>query len=330
MGFPLTRMRRLRRTKTLRNLVKETRLSSESLIAPLFIIEGTGIKQPISSMPGQFRYSADVAAAECASLSDFGVQAALLFGIPEKKDDIGSSAWDPDGVVQNAIRLIKKRIPDMVVITDVCLCEYTSHGHCGKLQVDRVDNDATLPLLADMALSHARAGADIVAPSDMMDGRVAAIRGKLDAEGFEETALLSYAVKYASAFYGPFREAAGSAPSFGDRKSYQMDPANAREAVREALLDIEEGADMIMIKPALAYLDIVARLRQTVEMPIAAYNVSGEYAMLVSAASQGFLDRDAAMMESLLAIKRAGADCIITYFAREAAQLLSGRKRSAP
>jgi porphobilinogen synthase len=334
MGFPLTRMRRLRRTKTLRTLVRETRLSPESLIAPLFIVEGTGIKQPIASMPGQFRFSADLAASECASLFDLGIPATLLFGIPEKKDDEGSSAWDPDGVVQNAIRLIKKRTPDMVVITDVCLCEYTSHGHCGKLQGGQgvnsaavVDNDGTLPLLSDMAVSHARAGADIVAPSDMMDGRVAAIRKKLDAEGFEETAILSYAVKYASAFYGPFREAAGSAPAFGDRKSYQMDPANSREAIREAQLDIEEGADMVMVKPALAYLDIIAKLRQTIDAPIAAYSVSGEYAMLIAAASQGLLDRQAAMMESLLSIKRAGADCIITYFAREAAQLLAGKPR---
>jgi porphobilinogen synthase len=326
MGFPLTRMRRLRRTKTLRSLVRETRLSPECLIAPLFIVEGTGISQPISSMPGQFRYSADIAATESAALFDAGIPAVLLFGIPGKKDEVGSSAWDDDGVVQNAIRHIKKRAPDMVVITDVCLCEYTSHGHCGKLRGDRVDNDATLPLLADMALSHARAGADIVAPSDMMDGRVAAIRRRLDAEGLEETAILSYAVKYASAFYGPFREAAGSAPSFGDRKSYQMDPANGREAMREAQLDIEEGADMVMVKPALAYLDIIARLRQTADVPIAAYNVSGEYAMLTAAADKGLIDRDAAMLELLVAMKRAGADCIITYFAADAARLLAGKK----
>ncbi len=327
MGFPLTRMRRLRRTQTLRDLVKETRLSPECLIAPLFIVEGEAVKQPIASMPGQFRYSADLAASECAALFERGVHAALLFGIPGRKDHGGSSAWDDDGVVQSAVRHIKERVPDMVVITDVCLCEYTSHGHCGVLKDGRVDNDATLPLLAKMALSHARAGADIVAPSDMMDGRVAAIRRILDAEGFQETALLSYAVKYASAFYGPFREAAGSAPSFGDRKSYQMDPANGREALREALLDIEEGADMVMVKPALAYLDVVARLRETIDAPIAAYNVSGEYAMITSAASQGLIDRDGAMMESLVAIKRAGADCIITYFARDAASLLSGKER---
>jgi porphobilinogen synthase len=326
MSFPLTRMRRLRRTKTLRSLVRETRISSECLIAPLFIVEGAGIKQPISSMPGQFRFSADLAAKECASLFDLGVPAVLLFGIPEKKDDIGSPAWDPNGVVQIAIRSIKKAVPDLIVITDVCLCEYTSHGHCGMLKADKVDNDSTLPLLAEMALSHARAGADIVAPSDMMDGRVAAIRGELDKDGFEETAILSYAVKYASAFYGPFREAAGSAPAFGDRKSYQMDPANSREAVLEALLDVSEGADMLMVKPALAYLDVIARLRQAVDLPMAAYNVSGEYSMLIAAASQGLLDRDAAMMEMLLSIKRAGADCIITYFAREAAQLLNGKK----
>lgn len=326
MGFPLTRMRRLRRTKTLRSMVRETRLSPECLIAPLFIVEGTGVSRPITSMPGQSRYSADVAAAHSAALFDAGIPAVLLFGIPGKKDEVGSSSWDDDGVVQNAIRSIKKRSPDMVVITDVCLCEYTSHGHCGKLRGDRVDNDATLPLLADMALSHARAGADVVAPSDMMDGRVAAIRRRLDAEGFEDTAMLSYAVKYASAFYGPFREAAGSAPSFGDRKSYQMDPANGREAMREAELDIEEGADMVMVKPALAYLDVIARLRQTIDVPIVVYNVSGEYAMLVAAAEKGLIDRDAAILESLVAMKRAGADCIITYFAGEAARLLTGRK----
>jgi porphobilinogen synthase len=323
MGFPSTRMRRLRRTKMLRSLVRETRLTSECLIAPLFVVEGKGVKQPISSMPGQFRFSAENAAAESAALFNSGVPAVLLFGIPGKKDEIGSPAWDDDGVVQQAIRHIKKRVPDMVVITDVCLCEYTSHGHCGKLRGDRVDNDATLPLLADMALSHAAAGADIVAPSDMMDGRVAAIRRRLDANGFEDTAILSYAVKYASAFYGPFREAAGSAPSFGDRKSYQMDPGNGREAIREALLDIEEGADMIMVKPALAYLDVVARLRQSIEVPIAVYNVSGEYAMLTAAADRGLIDRDAVMVESLVAMKRAGADCIITYFAADAARLLS-------
>jgi porphobilinogen synthase len=282
--------------------------------------------QPISSRPGQVIFSADKVAAECADAFDLGISAALLFGIPGKKDEKGSSAWDADGVVQNAVRAIKKKVPDMVVITDVCLCEYTSHGHCGVLKDKRVDNDATLPLLARMAVSHARAGADIVAPSDMMDGRVAVIRRALDKEGFEETAILSYAVKYASAFYGPFREAAGSSPAFGDRKSYQMDPANAREAVREALLDIEEGADMIMVKPALAYLDIVSKLRLAIDAPIAAYNVSGEYAMLVSAATRGFIDRDAAMMESLLAIKRAGADCIITYFARDAARTLTNKK----
>jgi porphobilinogen synthase len=326
MAFPITRMRRLRRTKTLRSMVTETRLSPENFIAPFFVVEGKGKTEPIASMPGQFRLSADKVASECAGIFDLGVPAALLFGIPAKKDEKGSSAYDSDGVVQNAVRAIKKKVPDMIVITDVCLCEYTSHGHCGVIKNNRVDNDGTLPLLTKMAISHARAGADIVAPSDMMDGRVAAIRHALDKEGFEETAILSYAVKYASAFYGPFREAAGSAPAFGDRKSYQMDPANAREAIREALLDIEEGADMIMVKPALAYLDIVSRLRQAIHAPIAAYNVSGEYAMLVSAAGCGCLDRDAAMMESLTAIKRAGADCIITYFAREAAQILSGKK----
>ena len=326
MAFPLTRMRRLRRTKTLRSLVRETRLSPENLIAPLFIVEGQGVSQPIDSMPGQFRFSADKAAAACEELFDLGVPATLLFGIPNKKDATGSSSWDAKGPVPTAIRAIKKEVPDMVVITDVCLCEYTDHGHCGVIKDGCVANDATLPLLAKMALSHAQAGADMVAPSDMMDGRVAAIRKALDKEGFEETAMLSYAVKYASAFYGPFREAAGSAPSFGDRKSYQMDPGNSREAVREAALDIDEGADMIMVKPALAYLDIVLKLRQTFEVPIAAYNVSGEYAMLLAAADRGLIDREAAMMESLIAIKRAGADCILTYFARDAARLLAGKK----
>jgi porphobilinogen synthase len=319
-------MRRLRRTKTLRGMVRETRLTPENLIAPLFVAEGTGVRQPISSMPGQFRLSADTAAAESAALFGAGVPGVLLFGIPGKKDATGSSSWDAAGPVQSAIRSIKKTVPDMIVITDVCLCEYTDHGHCGAIGDGGVQNDATLPLLAKMALSHAHAGADIVAPSDMMDGRVAAIRRALDKDGFEDTAILSYAVKYASAFYGPFREAAGSAPSFGDRKSYQMDPGNCREAMREALLDIEEGADMIMVKPALAYLDIIARLRDAVDVPIAAYNVSGEYAMLVAAADRGLIDRDGVMLESLLAMKRAGADCIITYFASEAARLLSGRK----
>jgi porphobilinogen synthase len=327
MAFPLTRMRRLRRTKPLRSMVAETKLSPENLIAPFFIVEGKNIARPIASMPGQFRFSADKVASECAGLYDLGVTAALLFGIPGKKDATGSSAWDAGGPVQNAVRAIKKKVPDMVVITDVCLCEYTSHGHCGVIKNKSVDNDATLPLLAKMAVSHAKAGADIVAPSDMMDGRVAAIRKALDKDGFSDTAILSYAVKYASAFYGPFREAAGSAPSFGDRKSYQMDPANAREAIGEALLDIEEGADMVMVKPALAYLDILAKLRQTVNVPIAAYAVSGEYAMIVSAAKLGLIDRDAVMMESLLSIKRAGADCIITYFAADAARLLNGKGR---
>ncbi len=327
MAFPITRMRRLRRTKTIRSMVAETRLTPENLIAPFFVVEGKGVAQPIASMPGQFRFSADRVASECAGAFEAGVPAALLFGIPEKKDKTGSSAWNAHGAVHQAIRAIKKKVPDMVVITDVCLCEYTDHGHCGVVRNKNVDNDATLPLLAKMAVSHAAAGADMVAPSDMMDGRVAAIRAALDKEGFRDTAILAYAVKFASAFYGPFREAAGSAPSFGDRKSYQMDPANGREAVREALLDIEEGADMIMVKPALAYLDIVANLRREVGVPIVAYNVSGEYAMLLAAARQGLIERDAAMMESLLAIKRAGADCIITYFAADAARILSGKPR---
>jgi porphobilinogen synthase len=307
-------------------MVRETRLSPENLIAPLFVVQGQGISQPIASMPGQFRFSADNAAAACAKLFELGVPATLLFGIPDQKDATGSSSWDAQGPVQSAIRAIKKEVPDMVVITDVCLCEYTDHGHCGVIQDGYVANDATLPLLATMAISHAQAGADMVAPSDMMDGRVGAIRRALDKEGFDETAILAYAVKYASAFYGPFREAAGSAPSFGDRKSYQMDPGNSREAVREASLDIEEGADMVMVKPALAYLDIISKLRQSFDTPIAAYNVSGEYAMLSAAADRGLIDREAAMMESLIAIKRAGADCILTYFARDAAQLLAGKE----
>jgi porphobilinogen synthase len=325
MPFPMTRMRRMRRTKALRSMVAETRLSPENLIAPLFVVDGKGLAQPISSMPGQFRFSPDKTAEHCAGLFEAGVPAVLLFGIPKKKDATGSAAWNAGGPVQNAVRAIKKRVPDMAVITDVCLCEYTSHGHCGAIRGTSVDNDATLPLLAKMALSHAKAGADVVAPSDMMDGRAGAIRAALDKAGFHETAILSYAVKYASAFYGPFREAAGSAPSFGDRKSYQMDPANGREAVREAMLDIEEGADMIMVKPALPCLDIVARLRRAIDAPIAAYQVSGEYAMIVAAAKLGLIDRDAAVKESLLAIKRAGADCIITYFAADAARFLAGR-----
>jgi porphobilinogen synthase len=305
-------------------MVRQTRLSVDMLVAPLFIVEGSAIRKPISSLIGQFHLSADEAALEAAQLYDGGVPAVILFGIPASKDPCGSSGLAPDGVVQRAVAAIKHKVPDMVVITDVCLCEYTSHGHCGIIDNQCVDNDATLPLLAQMALSHARAGADVIAPSDMMDGRIGALRSALDSEGFSQLPILSYAVKYASAYYGPFREAAGSTPQFGDRRSYQMDYANAREALHEAQLDIQEGADMLMVKPALAYLDIIQQVRQITTLPIAAYNVSGEYAMIQNAAAAGLIDGDAVMLETLTAIHRAGADIILTYFAKRAASLLKG------
>jgi porphobilinogen synthase len=306
-------------------MVRETRVSVKDLIAPLFVVEGQGVKEPILPMPGQFRFSVDTITAEAEELWSLGVPALILFGIPSRKDALGSSSWAEDGVVQRAVAAIKTRVPEMVVMTDVCLCEYTDHGHCGVIRDGVVDNDATLELLARQAVSHARAGADFVAPSDMMDGRVQAIREALDDAGLPGVSILSYAVKYASGFYGPFREAADSAPQFGDRAGYQMDPANVREALREASLDLEEGADMLMVKPALPYLDVIRAVREISPVPLAAYNVSGEYAMIQAAAMKGWIDGRRVMLETLTAIKRAGADLILTYFAREAAKCLQGR-----
>ncbi|MBU2550141.1 MAG: porphobilinogen synthase [Proteobacteria bacterium] len=321
MYFPDYRPRRLRRTPTLRRMVRETTLSVDDLIYPLFVAPGQGLKAPIAAMPGQYHFSVDTLVQEAVRARDLGLPAVLLFGLPETKDETGSSGYDPDGIVQRAVSAIKEKVDDLVVITDVCLCEYTSHGHCGLLQPDgQVDNDATLELLARQALTHVQAGADMVAPSDMMDGRVAEIRQVLDDEGFTHIPIMSYAAKFASAFYGPFREAAQSAPAFGDRKGYQMDPANAREALREVSLDIEEGADIIMVKPALPFLDVIARVRQEFDRPLAAYNVSGEYAMIKAAAERGWIDEKAVVIESLTGIKRAGADMILTYFAPDAAR----------
>ena len=314
------RPRRLRSTPALRAMVRETHPSADQLVYPLFVREGQGIMEEIPSLPGQYRYSPDTLPRAVEAAAQAGVAAILLFGIPDDKDDCGSGAWAEEGVVQRALRQSKSRFPEVLHITDVCLCEYTSHGHCGMLQGHTVDNDATLPLLERTALSHAQAGADIVAPSDMMDGRVGAIRNALDEGGFADTAILSYAVKYASAFYGPFREAAGSAPAFGDRRGYQMDPHNRREALREARLDLEEGADMLMVKPALAYLDVISAVAQASPVPVAAYAVSGEYAMLEAAARQGWLDRQRAICEASLGVFRAGADILISYHAPQLAQ----------
>jgi len=315
-------MRRLRASEPLRSLVRETRLAPGQLILPLFVCPGEGVRREIAAMPGNFQLSIDQLVKECADARALGVGGVILFGIPERKDEEASGAYAEDGIVQRAVRALKREVPSLLVITDVCNCEYTSHGHCGKVVGDEVDNDATLEWLAKTAVSHARAGADVVAPSDMMDGRVAAIRRALDASGFQMTPILSYAAKYASVFYGPFREAAESAPQFGDRRGYQMDPANAREAMREIELDIEEGADMIMVKPAMPYLDIIRRARERFDVPLAAYQVSGEFSMIVAAARNGWLDRQRAVLESLTAIRRAGADIILTYFAKEAARLL--------
>jgi porphobilinogen synthase len=320
--FPTTRPRRLRRSGVLRDLVRETRLAPADFVYPLFVKHGKGVRDPIGSMPGQFHFSPDTLVEEVGAARQDGVKAVLLFGLPERKDATGSEAWDDGGAVQVAVRALKAAYDDVLVVTDVCLCEYTSHGHCGVVEAGAVKNDPSLELLAKTAVSHARAGADIVAPSDMMDGRVGAIREALDASDQEEIAILSYAAKYASAFYGPFREAAGSAPQFGDRRGYQMDPANADEALREVALDLEEGADIVMVKPALAYLDVVRRVKDAFGVPVAAYNVSGEYAMLLAAAERGWIDRERAILESLTSIKRAGASIILTYFAREAARLL--------
>jgi len=322
MSFPVTRLRRLRRSGAMRGLVCETALRREELVQPLFAVEGAGIREPIAAMPGQFRFSVDRLAEECKEIADRGVPAVLLFGVPNHKDARGSGADAADGIAQRAHAAIKKHAPNLLTIADVCLCEYTDHGHCGLVENERVLNDETLPRLASAALSLARAGADIIAPSDMMDGRVGAIRAGLDGHGFAETPILSYAAKFASAWFGPFREAAGSAPAFGDRRSYQMDPPNRREALREMRLDLEEGADMLMVKPALAYLDVLAEARRSFDVPLAAYQVSGEYAMLRAAAAQGWLDGERAVWESLIGIKRAGADLIISYFAKEWAQKL--------
>lgn len=323
MAYPVQRPRRLRSNSTIRRLVRETQLSVDDLIYPLFIVEGKQKRVPVASMPGVFQISSDLLEDEIRALHSLGIPGVLLFGIPAHKDARASAAYDDNGVVQQAIRIIKDLCPDLLVISDVCLCEYTDHGHCGV--VDRngeINNDATLDLLAREALSHARAGADMVAPSDMMDGRVGYIRRELDENGFSNTGIMAYAAKYASAFYGPFREAAASAPQFGDRKTYQMDPANGREALREVELDIAEGADIIMVKPALAYLDIIARVKERFDYPIAAYNVSGEYSMIKAASAYGWLDEDRIVMEILTAIKRAGADMIITYSAKDAARIL--------
>jgi len=325
MGFPKIRMRRFRRSSTMRRLVRQTALSVDDFVYPLFVREGKNLKEPIKSMTDYYHFSPDTVAAEAAEVASLGIPAVLLFGLPAKKDDTGSAAWAEDGVVQQAVSQIKKASPGLLIITDVCLCEYTSHGHCGVIKEGKVDNDATCELLAKVALSHAQAGADIVAPSDMMDGRVKYIREALEENDFHDVAIMSYAAKYASAFYGPFRDAAESAPSFGDRKTYQMDPANARQAIAEIALDIEEGADIVMVKPALCYLDIIYRAKKRFDCPIAAYNVSGEYMMVNAAADEGLLDKKSAMLEMLTAIKRAGADIIITYFAKNTAILLSGR-----
>lgn len=319
----IIRPRRLRRTPEIRSMVRETGITTDDLVYPLFVKNGNGIKEPIPSMPGQYHFSVDTLVSEVEELRSLGVKAIILFGLPETKDPIGSSAFDENESVQRSIRAIKDKFPDMVVITDVCLCEYTDHGHCGIIKNGCVHNDSTLEILAKTALSHVKAGADFVAPSDMMDGRVAAIRNILDSNGYCDSGIISYAVKYASAFYGPFREAADSAPEFGDRTGYQMDPGNSNEAIREAILDIEEGADMIMVKPALPYLDIIRRVKEECLLPVAAYHVSGEYSMIKAAEERGWVDGKRIMMESLTCIKRAGAKLIFTYFAKDAAKVLN-------
>jgi porphobilinogen synthase len=318
----MRRMRRLRQAEDLRRLVRETRLSADDFVYPLFVVHGSGVRTEIPSMPGQYQISVDQLAGEARELRELGIPAVLLFGIPATKDEQASEAYAADGIVQQAVRALKQADPGLVVITDVCLCEYTSHGHCGIVRDGDVDNDATLPLLAKTALSHAQAGADMVAPSAMMDGQVAAIRQMLDENGFTQTPIMAYAAKFASAFYGPFREAAESAPQFGDRRGYQMDPANSREALREIEDDVAEGADIVMVKPALPYLDVLARARQRFDLPLATYNVSGEYAMIKAAAANGWLDEKRVVLETLTAIKRAGADIIITYHAKDVARWL--------
>jgi len=320
MYYPSYRMRRLRRTPAIRNMLRETTLAVDDLIYPFFVIAGENIKKPISSMPGCFQLSIGALLGEVREVVELGIPAILLFGIPSHKDSAATGAYDPEGVVQLAVRAIKDEFPDLVVITDVCLCEYMDHGHCGVVQDGEILNDVTLELLARMAVTHAESGADFVAPSDMMDGRVAAIRNALDDEGLADTAIMAYSAKFASAFYGPFREAAESAPAFGDRRTYQMDSANGEEAVREALLDIEEGADIIMVKPALPYLDVIHAVKQETKFPLAAYNVSGEYAMIKAAAANGWLEEERAVMEAVTGIKRAGADLVITYHAKDIAR----------
>ncbi|MFH1015276.1 MAG: porphobilinogen synthase [Nitrospirota bacterium] len=321
--FPLHRPRRIRKNEVIRRMVRETSLSPDDFIYPLFVTYGKNIRREIKPMPGYFQESVDKIVKHAKEVYSLGMPAVILFGIPEHKDETGSGAYDPHGVVQKAIKAIKNKVPGLYVITDVCMCEYTSHGHCGIIEKGIVKNDATLELLAKEAVSHARAGADMVAPSDMMDGRVKAIRIALDSEGFSEMAIMSYAAKYASAFYGPFREAAESTPKFGDRRSYQMDPANRREALKEAALDIEEGADIVMVKPALAYLDIISDVKNSFDVPVAAYNVSGEYSLIKAGAKLGWIDEKRVMMEVLISIKRAGADLILTYFAKEATKILN-------
>jgi len=323
MAFPVQRLRRLRSSEPIRRLVRETHLEPSGFVLPLFVCPGEGVRREIGAMPGNYQLSIDELVKECGEARSLGLGGVILFGIPSSKDETASGAYAEDGITQRAVRAIKKEVPGLPVITDVCNCEYTSHGHCGKVVDGDVDNDATLEWLAAAAVSHARAGADIVAPSDMMDGRVAAIRSALDGAGFEKVPILSYAAKFASVFYGPFREAAESTPQFGDRRSYQMDPANGREAMREIELDLEEGADMIMVKPALPYLDLIRQAWERFHIPIAAYQVSGEFSMIVAAAQRGWLDRDRAMMESLTSIRRAGASIILTYFAKDAARALA-------
>jgi porphobilinogen synthase len=322
MGFPKHRLRRLRRTEPLRRLARETDLHISDLIYPLFACPGKGVRQEIRSMPGNYQLSSDHIVEECKEITDLGIPGVILFGIPSRKDEKGSEAYDPEGIIQSTVRQIKEACPNLLVVTDVCLCEYTSHGHCGLVRGEEILNDPTLELLAKQALSHARAGADIVAPSDMMDGRVGAIRKALDDSGLQDTPILSYAAKYASSYYGPFRDAAQSAPQFGDRRSHQMDPANSDEAMREVALDLEEGADMVMVKPALPYLDVVYRVKQTFQVPVAAYQVSGEFALIKAAGEKGWIDEDRMVIESLTAIKRAGADLILTYFAKDVARRL--------
>ncbi len=322
MGFPVVRMRRLRQNENLRRMVRETALSVDDLIYPLFVCPGKSVKNEIKSMPGNYQLSVDRLVEECLAVRDLGIPGVILFGIPEKKDEIGSEAYSEDGIVQKAARALKEKVDNLLIITDICFCEYTSHGHCGIIKDGTVDNDETLKLLAKQALSHVKAGADIVAPSDMMDGRVGAMRSALDKSGYTHVPIMAYSAKYTSAFYGPFRDAAESAPRFGDRKAYQMDPANADEALKEVKLDLEEGADIVMVKPALSYLDIIYRVKKEFGVPVAAYNVSGEFSCVKAADGNGWVDGERMMMEILLSIRRAGADIILTYFAKDAAKLL--------